>query len=320
MASAQPDDRKSPAVSVIVPTYLTTPYIAQALDSVVGQSFRDFEIIVVNDGSPDTPDLERVLQPYMTRIIYAKQPNQGLAHARNTGISKARAPLIALLDSDDYWEPDYLATQMEMLAAEPTADVVYTNAILFGDPRSEGKTYMDIFPSEGEVSFLSLVTGRCNVMGAVMARRTTIERVGMYNSDVRHAEDFDLWLRLVKSGGRIVYHRRAVYHLRSRGDSLSAQMIPMCESVLRILGQSEKRFSLTPDEREAVHRAQRRITAELKLFRGKKAFSDGDVKAAIRDIGDANEYHRRWKLRFVLALMKTAPGVLRLIERMRAQL
>ena len=104
-----------PAASVIIPAYQAAPYIAQALDSVFAQSFRDFEVIVVNDGSPDTPDFERALQPYLANITYIKQANHGPSHARNTGIGKARAPLIALLDSDDFWAPDYLATHVGIL-------------------------------------------------------------------------------------------------------------------------------------------------------------------------------------------------------------
>jgi glycosyltransferase involved in cell wall biosynthesis len=320
MTCAQLGDQKVPAVSVIVPAYGTTPYIAQALDSVLAQGFRDLEIIVVNDGSPDTPELERVLLPYMPNIIYVKQPNHGIGHARNTGFHKARAPLIALLDSDDYWAPDYLACQMGVLAAEPTADAVYPNAVLFGNPRTEGKTYMDIFPSEGEVSFLSLVSGKCNVLApAMILRRSAVERAGWYDPALRHAEDFDLWLRLVKSGGKILYHRRVAYHLRRRADSLSHQTVSMCESMLWILGQSERRFSLTAEERAAVDQRQRRIGADLELERGKSAFSDGEVAVAIRHIAAANEYQPRWKLRFVLFLMKVAPGLLKLLMRVRAR-
>jgi glycosyltransferase involved in cell wall biosynthesis len=314
------DDRKTPAVSVIIPAYQTAQYIAQTLDSVLGQTSHDFEIIVVNDGSPDTPELEEVLRAYMSQIVYIKQPNGGLAQARNTGIRRACAPLIALADSDDYWEPDYLATQMRMLAEDSTIDVVYPNALLFGDPRSEGKTYMDVFPSDGEVTFLSLVTGQCNVMGpGVTARKAAFERVGLYDPEIRHAEDFDLWLRLLKLGGRIVYHRRALYHLRCRPSSLSRQSIQMCTSMLRILEKNEKLFTLSPHERAAVEMARRRITAELQLERGKKAFFEGDVAAAIRDIAAANEFRRRWKLRFVLALMRTAPGLSGILARVTSR-
>src|SRR5919198_1434145 len=93
-----------PAVSVIIPAYRVTQYIAEALDSVLAQTFTDYETIVINDGCPETVALERVLEPYRERIIYLKQENRGPGAARNAGILAARSPLIALLDADDVWE------------------------------------------------------------------------------------------------------------------------------------------------------------------------------------------------------------------------
>ncbi len=309
----------NPAVSVVIPAYMAAGYIAQALDSVFAQSFRDFEVIVVNDGSPDTPELERALQPYMAKITYVRQPNSGPSHARNTAIGKARAPLIALLDSDDFWSTDYLATQTKILEESPDADAVYSNAALFGDPSIDGKTYMDdVLPSEGDVSFLSLVDGRCNVLGPAMTfRRHAVERAGLYDEDYKYGEDFDLWLRLVKSGGRIVYHRDALYHLRIRPHSLSKHTVPLQDSVLRIFDKCESRPDLTADEREGVEQARRRVKAEQNLDRGKKALFEGEVGTAIRDIRAANEYYCMTKLRLVLLLMETALGLVRFLERMR---
>ena len=178
----------------------------------------------------------------------------------------------------------------------------------------------DVLPSEGEVSFLSLVSGKCNVVGAAtMLRRNAVERAGLYDPQVQLGEDFDLWLRIVKSGGRIVYHRRPLYHVRARGDSLSQQPIAMCESVLRILERSQERFQLTAEEHAAVQLAQRRIAAFVHLDRGKSAVFDGDAATAIREIGAANEYYRRMKLRLVLVLLRTAPGLLRFVERIRTR-
>src|ERR1700692_783320 len=112
----------SPAVSVIVPAYKVTDFIAKTLDSLRSQTFRDFETIVVNDGCPDSENLERVLEPYRGEIVYIRQENQGLAGARNTAIKAARAPLVGLLDSDDAWEPDYLEVQTKFLAEHPQVD------------------------------------------------------------------------------------------------------------------------------------------------------------------------------------------------------
>src|SRR6267154_5648376 len=115
------DARSNPAptVSIIIPSYKTADLISACLDSVFAQRYRDFEAIVVNDGSPDTPELEKALQPYIDRIVYAKQENKRAAAARNHAIRLARGECLAFLDSDDTWTPDHLASQMRLFADDP---------------------------------------------------------------------------------------------------------------------------------------------------------------------------------------------------------
>ena len=102
------DEGRAPRVSVIIPAYRVTDFIVDTLQSVFDQTFTDYEVILVNDGSPDTPRLERALEPYRDRIRYIVQENGGPARARNTAIRAARAPLIAQLDGDDQWFPTFL--------------------------------------------------------------------------------------------------------------------------------------------------------------------------------------------------------------------
>jgi glycosyltransferase involved in cell wall biosynthesis len=111
---------------VILPVYGTAPFVADALDSDVGQTFGDYEIIVVNDGSPDSQLFEKLLQPFRQRITYIVQENRGLAAARNTGVRSSTARYVAMLDSDDRWHPEYLASQLSVLEAHPDFDVVTT--------------------------------------------------------------------------------------------------------------------------------------------------------------------------------------------------
>ena len=95
-----------PRVSVVIPAYNAAKFIGETLDSAIGQKFREHEIIVVNDGSPDTTALERVLHTRLEEIIYIKQRNLGAGPARNTAIEHARGEVIAFLDGDDVWLPD----------------------------------------------------------------------------------------------------------------------------------------------------------------------------------------------------------------------
>src|ERR1041385_762350 len=98
-----------PVVSVIIPAYKVAPFIRETLDSVFAQTFTDFEVIVINDGSPDTVDLENAIENYRHAITYLKQANQGAGAARNAGLRVARGHFVAFLDGDDLWLPNFLS-------------------------------------------------------------------------------------------------------------------------------------------------------------------------------------------------------------------
>ncbi len=119
-------------VSVIIPAYNAADFISAALDSIFAQTFNDYEVIVINDGSPDTTLLEQALAPYLARIIYLKQENRGAAAARNAGLRIARGRFVAFLDADDFWLPEYLASQINFLDTS-NVDLVYADAELIGD-------------------------------------------------------------------------------------------------------------------------------------------------------------------------------------------
>jgi glycosyltransferase involved in cell wall biosynthesis len=196
-------DGRGPLVSVIIPAYNASRFIAATLDSVLAQTFKDFEIIVVNDGSPDSEELERVLEPFRSRITYLRQENQGPSVARNTGIRESRGKFIAPLDADDLWEPEHLSAQLDALNADPSMDMVYADARIFGDAPEAGRTVMELNPSEGEVTFERLATRQCTVHHCVcLIRREILSRTGLYDPAFRRAEDVDLWLRIAMHGGR----------------------------------------------------------------------------------------------------------------------
>src|SRR5262245_5211459 len=124
---------ESPAVSIVIPAYRASHCVPDALASVFRQTFTDFEVIVVNDGSPDTAALTRAVAPYSTRVRYIAQTNRGAAAARNTGIRMARGEFIAFLDADDIWLASFLECQMAALAVRPRHALVYCDAMIAGD-------------------------------------------------------------------------------------------------------------------------------------------------------------------------------------------
>src|ERR671918_1931295 len=157
------DLRHSPAVSVVIAAYNSARYISQALDSVKSQTFNDYEVIVVNDGSSDREELEQILRSHPLPVIYISQENKGVSAARNAAIKVARGQFYAQLDADDQWTPDYLEVQLGILKDNPNVALVYPNARIIGDAAPVELEFMKVSPSEGEVTFESLVRQQCTV-------------------------------------------------------------------------------------------------------------------------------------------------------------
>ncbi|MGA2923334.1 MAG: glycosyltransferase [Candidatus Sulfotelmatobacter sp.] len=306
---------KTPRVSVIIPCYNTAQFVAETLDSVFSQTYSDYEVVVVNDGSPDTPDLERVLGPYLSRIVYVKSDNCGLAGARNNGIRASKGELIALLDSDDAWEPRYLEVQVGKLDSDPSADIVYPNALIFGDSPRAGSLFAD---SAGSVTFTSLIEQTCVVMVSILARRSALERAGLFDAKLRSCEDFDLWLRCVKAGSRIIYHDEVLVRYRRRKGSLSSDPVWMLGSALKVLVKMRSAVSLNEEERTALESAIRRFEGNKLLHEGKRALAQGDVPAAIQFLLQANLRLKKIRLRMILLLLRLFPSATRTVYRWRS--
>jgi glycosyltransferase involved in cell wall biosynthesis len=304
-----PASSHRPTVSIIIPAYNTAAYIGETLASVFAQTFQDFEVIVVNDGSPDTPELERAIAPFRSRLTYIVQDNRGLSSARNTAIAAAKADLVALLDSDDVWEPNYLERQLEELRRQNVA-VVYANATTFGDPLRSGRLFMDVHPSNGAVTIEALVTQECNVMVSVLARRDVLIAAGLFDESLRSSEDFDMWLRVVHGGWRIGYHRESLVRSRLRKTSLSADGVTMCQHIVRVLDKAARELKLTERERALIASRRAMFAATLQLHQGKRAFFAGDHARAVMLLAAANDHLRRPKLAAAVMLMRFIPGLL----------
>jgi glycosyltransferase involved in cell wall biosynthesis len=301
----------SPLVSVIIPAYNVTAYISEALDSVCAQNFRDFEIIVINDGCPDTANLERVLTPYQNRIRYLKQENRGLAGARNTGIRATTAPLIALLDADDLWEPEYLETHVKMLSERPEIDLVYPNAYIFAKERVPSRTILDTLPRWGDPIFRNLVLRECYVFVSVTARREAMIRAGLFDENFRVVEDFDLWLRMLLAGSRFATHTRPLaWYRRSRPDSLSQDPVRMTNGVLNVYQKLLSAPQLSAADREVLQEGIVRERSNLDFYLGKQALYHSKRKDALERLARANRSFRNPKISMALWALRLAPGLL----------
>jgi glycosyltransferase involved in cell wall biosynthesis len=302
-------------VSVIIPAYNVTGYIKEALDSVWGQSSLEqdatsLEIIVVNDGCPDTAALEHVLTPYFDQIVYIKKENGGVSSARNTGIRAAQGKWLAFLDADDVWLPTYLESQLKVLKADPKVDMVFPNGIIFGDTALAGRHTMDFSPADGEITFQRVLAGEITIAYCALVRRDLIIQVGMFDVGLRGSEDFHLWLRVLKAGARIVSQKAPLYRYRRRTGSLTADEFWMNSRILESLQRAEETIPLSAEEHQALERHRRKIEAEMAAARGKDAFEKREWNAAVQHYSEAHRLIPKIKLRVIVLLLQFCPVLL----------
>lgn len=297
----------TPMVSVIVPAYNTAVFICEALDSAFAQTYRNFEVIVVNDGSPDTPELERAIAPYRNRIQYIQQENRGLAAARNTGIRQAQGEYLAFLDSDDCWLPDFLSSQMKFFEEVPPPDMVYSDARYFGDSSLTGKTYMQVCPSRGPVTMESMISEECQIFGSCVARTRAVVEAGLFDESFRCGEDYDLWLRVLYCGGRIGYQKKVLALYRCRADSLSRNTLKMLQTLMQIYKKAEETMVLPERTRALLQKQRKQTQAQIDLESGRNFLFAGEFEQAKISLTKANLFFRRAKLRAAILGLKFAP-------------
>lgn len=197
-----------PAVSVVIPVYNCERYLRQTLDSVLAQDFRDFEIVVVDDGSTDAS--RRIVEEYMTRepqrIRLIPLQNGGVCIARNTGLRESRGRYVAMLDHDDYWYPNKLSSQLEVFRADPELGMVFTE-----DKRwlpdahgrfAEPDTFADLSAPQGiDPDFSGWVYHKllleCFVLtSTALIAREVYDSVGAFDESLPYSEDWELFIRI----------------------------------------------------------------------------------------------------------------------------
>lgn len=303
---------EGPLISVIIPCYNSAEFIGETLDSVFAQTFTRYEVILINDGSPDTEELESVLRRYPANLRYLKQENRGAAAARNTGLRAARGEFVAFLDADDIWLPEFLEKQMEMLERSE-ADFVFCDALLVGDTPLAGRTFMQMQPSRGEVTPENLLWNKVTVLtSTVVSRKAPILEVGLFDEAVRRGHDFDLWLRLAKHRIRFEYHDEVLAHHRIVESGLSGGTISQLERTLAVL-EAVKAKGLTASEEAAFQVNLNRTLAELAVENGKANLLENDFRRASESFTEAKRYRTHWKLTLVSLGVKIAPETVRRI-------
>lgn len=225
------------SVDVIIPAYNTAKYLAAALDSVMAQTFDDWRILLVDDGSTD--NTAEVVAPYLDRlgpkIKYIRQENRGLPAARNTAIRASDAELLALLDADDVWLPNRLADSVAAMAQRPQAGLAYGLVTLID---SEGKTGTTFAGNpkfvEGNIApqiYMRKVELPCPT---ITFRRSAVDEAGMFDETMRATEDRDLWLRIALKY-EVAFVPKVLAYYRISSSSMSADPQRMLQAQLRFI-------------------------------------------------------------------------------------
>lgn len=199
--SSRSDDRPSddghqgcaPVVSVIIPTYNRKAYLGQALDSLAAQTYRDFEIIVVDDGSTD--DTAEFLRVRPESIRYFWQENAGPAAARNRGLKEARGQFVAFLDSDDLWQPSFLEATTQCLMRDKSVDVAFCRSVTIDDRGTVMANHGRRSAFGGDIT-AQLFASTFISTPTVLVRLNTVREHGGFDASLPTNEDYDLWLRL----------------------------------------------------------------------------------------------------------------------------
>ncbi len=286
-----------PEVSVIVPTYNRAQFVVCAIDSVLSQTFLDYELIVVDDGSTD--DTKEVLLGYGDRIKYIYQSNSGVGAARNAGIRCAVGEWLAFLDSDDIWLPEYLSCQMEQANQNPSACSLVTNSIRFD---ADGSS-VEVFQYCG-ISLCETIKNDSCLMErpltlilqrgmpdfpATMFKREAFIRAGLFNENVTISEDLEAIARMCLQGPLCLCSRPLVHTFRRKETTrnLGSRWYSdnmYCRESLSALYENLKRVSgLTDHEMKIVNQ----VLASNKKAIGNLYLRNGDIPKARKCYAEA---------------------------------
>lgn len=218
---AAPSDQ--PLVSVVMPAYNAEAYLREAVESALGQTYENLEVVIVNDGSTDsTPELARSFGP---RVRVFDQENGGIANARNTAIRHARGSIIALLDADDVWMPTRIERCVDLLQSDPALGFVTTDAfLLINDEQTDRRYYgaYQRFPFPPADAQLTEIARRNFMFVSVVFDRRLLDITDrMFDQTMRAAEDFELWTRFLLAGARAGLVPEPLAWYRVRSDSVS---------------------------------------------------------------------------------------------------
>lgn len=264
-----------PRCSVIIPAYNAEEHVAATINSVLGQTYKDFEIVVVDDGSTDRTS--EVLESFGSQIVHVTQPNRGVSAARNTGFQHASGDLLALIDADDLWFPRRLERMVDFLEENPRVGFATSDAYLRHEETPSTQTYYkDLVRCPDLPENQAYAIAQHNfVFTMVVIRQHLLQQHGTFDESLAVAEDWDLWIRFILGGEQFGRLDEPLGYYRVRKSGLTASAKPAWErdlSTVRLKAMAQKAVHTTPGSardlvlpaaREALKRGRDKEAARL---------------------------------------------------------
>jgi glycosyltransferase involved in cell wall biosynthesis len=309
-----------PLISVILPTYNCRDYICEAIDTILKQSYKNIEIIVVDSSTDDTKQL---LERYQERITYFYQKPSGVSAARNLGLKHARGALVAFQDADDRWLPQKLAKQVAALKGFPDAKVVFTDYLTFdhtGIIRSTGcwphfTTWIDRQRVQGTDTaygqlYWELMLGNCIGTCSALVTKEVLDECNGFDETFKTCEDLDLWLRITARYNMLYIDEvLAEYRVRSNGlsGSLESRNLTWGLDQARVREKHIRNNLVPSDLRSMIEKLQGKHCWELGL-----ACLDGGEHEKAREMFLTGIRYRplNWVMRLYFALTFLPPSLI----------
>jgi glycosyltransferase involved in cell wall biosynthesis len=243
--------KPNPAASIIIPNYNHAHYVSEAINSVLNQTYTDYEVIVVDDGSKDNS--REVIDSFGYKIRTIYQQNQGLSAARNTGIHAALGRYIGVLDADDMYEPNFLETLVSALERQPEAGGIYCG-YRFVDDLNNPLPQVEAREVPSEKLYWALVDGNFLVPESMFVRKQCYDMVGPFDTSLRALEDLDMWLRIT-SQFKVIYTTKVLTRHRILPGSMSTDPTRQFQNRLSVV---KKHFGAEPGPGGVWSEGQRR--------------------------------------------------------------
>jgi glycosyltransferase involved in cell wall biosynthesis len=276
-----------PKVSVIIPTYNRANFLEEAIESVLFQNYKDFELIVVDDGSTD--ETRNIVRRCAEEIVYIYQNKRGVSCARNIGIKNSSGEYTAFLDSDDKWLPDKLSSQMDFFIHNPNALICYTEEIWF-------RNNVRVIPLKKHRKYSGMIFEKvlplCVISpSSVMVKRELFfDRIGFFDESLPACEDYDMWLRIAASYPIYLIETPLIIKRGGHHDQLSRKFVGLDRFRIKALVNILESGVLSPEQYKA---SLKELSKKCTIF-GNGCLKRGRIEEGERYLKIPDKYEIRY--------------------------